>query len=59
MARAKKIKKRRRPLPMFSKAGVDLTQVRWMLSLTPAERLHACQSFVNEVLRIRALNARA
>ena len=27
--------------------GVDLTLIRWMLSLTPAERLQALQSFVD------------
>lgn len=27
----------------FSEDGVDLTQIRWMLSLTPVERLQAAQ----------------
>jgi hypothetical protein len=36
--------------------GVDLTLIRWMLSLTPAERLQVLQQFVNSVLQIRALN---
>jgi len=30
--------------------GGDLTLIRWMLSLTPAERLDALQDFVNDVL---------
>ncbi|MGA2130861.1 MAG: hypothetical protein ABSH50_00980 [Bryobacteraceae bacterium] len=37
--------------------GVDLTLIRWMLSLTPAERLQVLQNFVNAVLRIRARNS--
>ena len=36
--------------------GVDLTLIRWMLSLTPAERLDVLQDFVNDVLEIRELN---
>ncbi|MGH9584072.1 MAG: hypothetical protein ACRD4O_14185 [Bryobacteraceae bacterium] len=27
------------PVPDYSENGVDLTLIRWMLSLTPAERL--------------------
>lgn len=41
----------------YSPDGVDLTLIRWMLSLTPAERLRALQKFVNSVRRIRARNA--
>jgi hypothetical protein len=37
-------------------SGVDLTLIRWMLSLTPAERLDVLQDFVNDVLEIRELN---
>lgn len=37
--------------------GVDVTLIRWMLSLTPAERLAVLQQFVNSVLAIRARNA--
>ncbi len=44
-------------LPAYSEDGVDLTLIRWMLSLTPAERLQVLQQFVNSVLEIRALNA--
>ena len=40
----------------FSPDGVDLTLIRWMLSLTPAERLAALQQFVNSVLDIRERN---
>lgn len=44
--------------PTHSEDGVDLTLIRWMLSLTPAERLRALQSFVNAVLKVRAENVR-
>lgn len=37
--------------------GVDLTLIRWMLSLTPAERLQFLQRQVNAILAIRRLNA--
>ena len=47
------------PQPEYSEDGVDLSLTRWMLSLTPAERLEFAQRFVNGVLRIRALNGRA
>ncbi len=46
------------PLPDYSEDGVDLTLVRWMLSLTPAERLQFHEERVNEILSIRELNAR-
>jgi hypothetical protein len=40
----------------YSEDGVDLTLIRWMLSLTPAERLGVLQRFVNSVQSIRELN---
>jgi hypothetical protein len=42
--------------PAYSPDGVDLTLVRWMLSLTPAERLQVLQGFVDSVMEIRARN---
>jgi hypothetical protein len=42
-----------RELPAFSEDGVDLTLIRWMLSLTPTERLDMLQQFASAVLRIR------
>jgi hypothetical protein len=49
-----------RPQPQtdYSEDGVDLTLIRWMLSLTPTERLELLQNHVNAVLTIRELNAR-
>ena len=42
-----------------SEDGVDLPLIRWMLSLTPAERLDVLQGFVDSVLEIRARNREA
>jgi hypothetical protein len=36
-----------------SEDGVDLTLIRWMLSLTPAERLQVLQQSVQSLLRLR------
>jgi hypothetical protein len=35
----------------YSEDGVDLGLIRWMLSLTPAERLHVLQKQVNATWR--------
>ena len=35
-----------------SEDGVDLTLLRWMLSLTPAERLTYHEEHINEILAI-------
>jgi hypothetical protein len=43
--------------PAFSEDGVDLTLIRWMLSLTPLERLHVLQGAVSSIASLR--NARA
>jgi hypothetical protein len=42
----------------YSDDGVDLTMIRWMLSLTPAERLEVLQAAVNSILDIREQNAK-
>ena len=47
------------PAPDYSDDGVDLSLIRWMLSLTPAERLDHLQQHVNALLRVRQLNDRA
>jgi hypothetical protein len=36
-----------------SSDGVDLTLIRWFLSLSPAERLEALESFANDILELR------
>ena len=38
--------------------GVDVSLIRWFLSLTPAERLAVLRQYLNSVNRIRELNAR-
>ena len=40
--------------PDYGDDGVDLTLIRWMLSLTPTERLEVLQRHVNSVLKLRA-----
>jgi len=40
-------------LPTFSEDGIDLTVIRWMLSLAPLERLRTAQRNANAVLRLR------
>lgn len=42
--------------PAYSPEGVDLTLIRWMLSLTPAERLDVLEDFVGFVAEVRARN---
>jgi len=37
----------------FSEDGVDLTLIRWMLSLSPAERLQVLQSNIRSLETIR------
>jgi hypothetical protein len=43
--------------PAYAEDGVDLTLIRWMLSLTPDERLDVLQNHVNAILAIREANA--
>jgi hypothetical protein len=45
------------PLPDYSEDGVDLSLIRWMLSLTPAQRLQFLEERINEISAIRELNA--
>ncbi|MGH9655706.1 MAG: hypothetical protein ACRD6B_19860 [Bryobacteraceae bacterium] len=46
------------PEPEYSEDGVDLSLIRWTLSLTPAERLEFLDERIRDILTIRALNAR-
>jgi hypothetical protein len=39
--------------PTHSPDGVDRTLIRWMLSLTPEERLEVLQSTVRSIRRLR------
>jgi hypothetical protein len=42
----------------YAADGVDITLIRWMLSMTPSERLDVLQSFMNEIIEIREYIAR-
>lgn len=37
----------------YAEDGVDLTLIRWMLSLTPTERLETLQQNVRSIMRLR------
>jgi hypothetical protein len=39
--------------PTHSEDGVDLTLIRWMLSLTPAERLEILQENIASIMELR------
>ena len=39
--------------------GVDLTLIRWLLSLTPAERLDVLQNHVRSILKLRGEESEA
>ena len=39
--------------PAYSEDGVDLTLIRWMLTLTPLERLEALQDAIESIRRLR------
>ena len=36
----------------FSEDGIDLTVIRWMLRLTPAERLQAVQDLIDATIAL-------
>ena len=40
--------------PSHSPLGVDLTLIRWMLTLTPGERLQVLQDHADSIYAIRA-----
>ena len=39
--------------PAYNDEGVDLTLIRWTLSMTPAERLQVLQDFADSITRMR------
>lgn len=41
----------------YSPDGVDLTLIRWMLSLTPAQRLEFLEDRINDIISIQERNA--
>jgi len=44
------------PLTDYSSDGIDLTLIRWFLSLTPAERLDFHQGQMDDILAIWKAN---
>jgi hypothetical protein len=45
--------------PAYSEDGVDLTLIRWMLSLTPTERLNVLQENLLSIARLKHAGIRA
>jgi len=43
------------PEPAFNEDGVDLSQIRESLALTPLERLHRVQNWVNSLSEVRVV----
>jgi len=46
------------PAPEYSEDGVDLSLIRWMLSLSPRQRLAFLEERINDILSVRELNGR-
>jgi hypothetical protein len=41
----------------YSEDGVDVSLIRWSLSLTPLERLQFLEDRINDILKVREWNA--
>lgn len=41
--------------PVYCEDGVDLTLIRWMLSLTPAQRLEVLQQHIWSIMSLRGV----
>jgi hypothetical protein len=39
--------------PMYSEDGVDVSLIRWMLSITPTQRLQILQQNIRSIMRLR------
>ena len=44
--------------PRFSENGIDLTLIRWMLSLTPTERMQVLRQNLNAIERLHNATTR-
>jgi len=44
------------PQPKESEEGVDLTLIRWMLTLTPAERVEHIERLARSLQELKELN---
>ena len=51
--KTKKRHPRKSKEPAYSEDGVDLTLIRWMLSMTPAERLRVLQEHHRSIMKLR------
>jgi len=45
------------PLPDYDEDGIDLSLIRWTLSLTPAQRLEFLDNRIRDIEHLRQLNA--
>jgi len=45
--------------PAYSDDGVDLTLIRWMLRMTPAERLRVLEGHVESMIELRRVRDQA
>jgi hypothetical protein len=45
------------PAPAYSEDGVDLTLIRWFLSLTPTERLRHLEDHLRAIMKVRRENS--
>ena len=46
-----------RPASEYDESGVDVSLIRWFLSLTPKERLEFLESRMADIMEIRERNA--
>jgi hypothetical protein len=44
------------PLTEYSEDGVDLTLIRWFLSLSPFERIEFLEDQIDDILTVQELN---
>lgn len=44
-------------MPEYSEDGVDVSLIRWLLSLTPLQRLQFLENNLNALARIRAFQS--
>jgi hypothetical protein len=42
---------------LYSEDGIDLSLIRWMLSMTPTERLQTLQQNIRSIMRLRDAKA--
>lgn len=50
-------KQAKQRMPEYSEDGVDVSLIRWLLSLTPLQRLQFLENNLNALARIRAFQS--